>query len=126
MKVVDPGHEYTVEQYDFPDGAPTQTIIFMKREGTLYPGNEGFHGGTNIQELLRVCIDRLRHLDGQVTAFANVCAISNIQGAIWFLEKRAARRHNRVFQAGAQDIEKIPTCKTCGHIGCENKDHARV
>lgn len=119
MRVLDPGHDYEVPNYD---GEGNQRITFMKREGTNYPFNVGHYKGTNLQEVIRVLIDRVKYLDTQIDCIENKRLIFNLRKSILDLEVRAASRHgwdldpDKFFQS---DIENIPTCKTCGHITCK-------
>ncbi len=45
MKIVDLGHEYTLDSLD---GECENRVIFVKREGDGYPGNTGCHPGTTL------------------------------------------------------------------------------
>lgn len=136
MKVIDPGHVYQLEWLD-ADPEPTveeledvgiegaDVLVFVKREGDGYPGNVGHHAGTNLQEVLRVMIDRVKYLDAQISHENNAGILANLRHSIWLLEQRAAERHGRSFDLSwAAGIENAPTCKRCGHIGCEGKCHA--
>jgi hypothetical protein len=95
-----------------------------KREGPGYPGNVGSHPGTNIQEVLRVLIDRLKYLNNQIPDNHNSLALSDLREALWFLEHRAAERHGRFLKVWPWEIELEPTCRKCGHIGCDGTCHA--
>ena len=90
MIEVDPGHIYGCHQLD---GRGYQLIRFVKREGPGYPGNVGKYSGTNIQELLRAIIARLKYLQRQGPHFANVLVIAALRLSLNLLEYRAARRH---------------------------------
>lgn len=133
MKVIDPGHRYVLGQLD-DDGsgvAPT-ALVFVKREGPGYPGNVGHHAGTNLQEVLRVLIDRVKYLEQQVPHPNNPIIIFALRHSIWLLEQRAAERHGRPFTLEAagilriedSSIEDAPTCQQCGHIGCSGECHS--
>ena len=133
MKVIDPGHVYNLDwldgdpqqRCDWKDGvgegnvAPENRLTFVKREGPGYPGNVGRHPGTNIQEVLRALIDRVKYLDAQVPHQSNVLVLNALRRAIFNLEVRAAERHGRLdaFSVPAA-IELEPTCAKCGHVGC--------
>lgn len=138
MKVIDPGHIYELDWLDGPPGLgfshssnavdeslKESRLIFVKREGELkYPGNIGHYPGTNLQEVLRACIDRVKYLDKQVHDGRNENVIKNLRHAIWYLEQRAASRHDRELEIPAGSyIENLPTCKKCGHIGCTGDCH---
>jgi hypothetical protein len=121
MRVIDPGHQYQVTTYDNEGFRTSQIMTFMKRSGPRYPGNGvETYPGTNLQEVLRVCIDRVKYLDGQIHCAENMWVLHRLRECINFLEMRAARRHGRSWNIGySNDIELIPTCPKCGHIGCE-------
>lgn len=124
MKVTDPGHEYEVDTYD-GDGS-TMTIGFMKREGVGYPGNVGHYPGTNLQEILRVCIDRLEYLDNQIACNKNKKILMKLRSCIGMLESRAAKRHGKILMMPVpmwSKIETLLTCKICGHIKCNHLDN---
>jgi hypothetical protein len=141
MKVVDPGHVYDL---DWLDGdALTLTIepahadrivklelspsfvqnrlFFVKREGKGYPGNVGHHPGTNIQEVIRALVDRVKYLDQQVPHENNIVILAHLRLIIFYLEERAAQRHGRelLINIDTPDIEELPTCSACHHIGCD-------
>jgi hypothetical protein len=123
MKVIDAGHKYALVHLD---GSGEEILTFVKREGPGFPGNVGSYPGTNLQEVLRACIDRVKYLDGQVPSFHNKRILSHLRDCLRLLEERAADRHGRdkdgrmydpYFRTNDQ-IEHLPTCSVCGHIGC--------
>ena len=129
MKVIDPGHVYELAQLD-GDSLPPIVLRFVKRVGLCYPGNEKPpYPGTNMQDVIRVLIDRLQHvkdqahdLDDQESASTDWRCIKYLREVLWQLEERAARRHGRPWPCvgvDAPDVEHIATCGGCGHIGCE-------
>jgi hypothetical protein len=135
MNVLDPGHVY---ELDWLDGQPgvcedgdafnqmhENRLIFVKREGPGYPGNVGHHPGTNMQEVLRALIDRVRYLDQQVLHPNNTLILAHLQLAIFYLEERAAERHHRepTFDVDTPEIENLPVCAKCRHIGCNGQCH---
>lgn len=134
MKVIDPGHVY---ELNFLDGEPATTwaehgpsfqenwLIFVKREGPKYPGNIGHHPGTQLQEVLRALIDRVKYVEQQEHHAANDAVLYRLRDCIFFLELRAAARHGRELRIENNlfRIEHLPTCDKCGHIGCEGKCH---
>lgn len=133
MKVIEPGHIYDLNWLDgdpHTDGEvdfPENRLVFVLREGEKYPGNIGSHPGTNIQEVLRALIDRVKYLDGQIRCIENLQTIAELRGALWYLERRAAMRHGRNFVKLVYEypngIENEPTCQKCRHIGCEGQCH---
>lgn len=121
MKVIDPGHVYELFTLD---GEMSHPLVFVKREGPGYPGNVGYHAGTNIQDVLRCLIDRVEYLNKQEECYENGMVISHLRCAFEHLEKRAAGRHGRVLgKALATAIEKEPFCQKCGHVECEGACH---
>ena len=135
MKVIDPGHRYLLNHLDDDGrGSEPTALVFVKREGPGYPGNEGHHAGTNLQEVLRALISRVKYLEGQESHPNNAVVIMNLRHAIWLLESRAAERHGRVFDLSAKgvvdindsSIEDAPTCQQCGHVGCLEACRGRV
>ena len=92
MRVIDPGHEYMLECLD---GNDYVHLKFVKREGDGYPGNVGSHSGTNIQEVLRALIDRVKYLDNQIPCENNKWILSHLRKSLQELEDRAALRHGR-------------------------------
>jgi hypothetical protein len=115
MKVLDPGHKYELNNLD---GNAKTLLVFVKREGENYPGNIGHYQGTNLQEVIRALIDRLKYLNNQIPDESNLACIIKLRDCIWLLEDRAARRHNRDFDYYPSNIEFELTCPKCGHIGC--------
>ena len=123
MRVIEPGHQYALAHLD---GNLEELLTFVKREGPGYPGNVGHHPGTNLQEVIRAMIDRVKYVDGQVPCRENKIVIAALRESLQYLEIRAARRHKRPVPAeldelgehGIGAIEALPVCRHCGHIGC--------
>lgn len=129
MEVVDPGHVYRLKILDGDDGtydSSHEILTFLKREGEGYPGNVGHHPGTTTQEVLRALIDRAKYVNNQIPDGSNDLVIAHLRDAIWHLEERAARRHGRQFDISrwGVEIEKLPTCEKCNHIGCHGECRA--
>ncbi len=118
MIVLDPGHTYQPSEID---GETTENvIIFVKREGEGFPGNEGHHAGTNCQEIVRILIDRVKYLHNQIPHSNNIKIINALREVLLQFEQRAAERHGRQLPHLIRDIENIPCCPQCGHIYCEH------
>jgi hypothetical protein len=125
VKIIDPGHDYRMVNYDATD---EQRIYFMKRIGAGYPNNTGIsHGGTNCQEALRVLIDRVKYLQCvNIPHTNNPTIIAALRLALLKFEQRAAERHGygsetQIYLTDLylnQRIEFEPTCARCGHIIC--------
>ncbi len=116
MRVIDPGHTYELDNLD----GPGKTILsFVKREGEGFPGNVGHHEGTNMQEVIRALINRVKYLQDQIPSHANVTVLFHLRQCLWELELRAAQRHSRELKLVADVmIEHQAVCAQCGHIGC--------
>lgn len=126
MKVIDPGHVYDL---DWIDGEPDyllNRLIFVKREGDKYPRNVGSHPGTQMQEVLRAIIDRLKYVDNQIHDEMNDNVLYHLRRAILLLEYRAAKRHGLSLPGEVlmqqHRIEDAPVCKKCGHVVCNHAD----
>ena len=125
MKIVESGHTYQLTHFD---GEHSSLLIFFKREGDGYPGNIGHHEGTNLQEVIRVLLDRTKYLDNQIEDYTNKIVMRHLRSALIWLEKRAAMRHGleppeMIIAPGAIDnnlIEDLPFCNICGHIVCRH------
>lgn len=116
MRVIDPGHQYALNHLD---GNLEELLTFVKREGPKYPGNQGSHPGTNIQECLRAIIDRIKYVDAQIPHWRNKHAIVAMRDVLECLEFRAAERHGRILHLSpGLNIEDEEVCPKCGHIGC--------
>lgn len=130
MNVIDPGHMYQLEDLDSELGSPLSYerqptyLEFVKRMGPQYPGNTSAHAGTNMQEVLRVLIDRATYLNKQIPCAETEAVIHHLRSSLLLLELRAARRHGRVLPIHSyEDIEIMSTCAKCGHIGCGGSCH---
>lgn len=132
MKVIEPGHWYLLDQLDQDKvDKPWSSVElrFVSRVGDGYPGNEYAHPGTNLQEVWRVCADRLDYLNRQIPCWQTRLAIRCMLLAIWLLEHRAAKRHKRKFPLSMMlclnRIDTLTTCKECGHVHGREQIHAR-
>lgn len=125
MRVIEPGHVLELASLD---GPMAQVITFVSRVGEMYPGNKKAHPGTNVQEVLRALISRIRYLNWQIACQENDRVIYNLRESILFLEARAAGRHGLTDQFAAlvddsvglslEPIEEIKPCSHCGHLVC--------
>ena len=118
MKVLDAGHDYSLNVLD---GNIGQRLTFVKRQGNNYPFNNTNYPGTNCQEVIRALIDRVLYLNQQVACSENQVILAGLRSALYAFEIRASRRHGRELTCIVTEIEKIPLCSKCGHIGCNNQ-----
>ena len=121
MNVIDPGHLYELDILDSTAGK--HRLRFVKRSGDKYPGNIGSYPGTTLQEVLRACHDRLQYVNNQIPCQATIDASQHIARAIFLLEVRAAKRHNRVMDFDMTTVLNGPFCPKCGHVGCKGECH---
>jgi hypothetical protein len=133
MKILDPGHRYALDQLDthrpFTESGLTQTLRFVKRIGSKFPGNDppGYEG-TTTQEVLRALIDRTRYVDAQDPHDDNAGVLTALRSALTLLERRAALRRGDHAAAvrimfTQSHIETLQICQVCGHVMCERKEH---
>lgn len=116
IEIVDPGHSYRLPSFD---GELEQTLTFMKREGAGFPGNVGHYPGTNLQSVLRACLNRVVYLQGQIPHDNNVAIICHLKHVLRELEQRAAERHGLNPNTITLDLAAFgPMCGTCGHVMC--------
>ncbi len=134
MKVLDPGHHYSLDWldgnpktvYDGYDLSSQNELIFVKREGDKYPGNVGHHPGTTMQEVLRALIDRANYVCNQNPCDETEEAIIYMTEALIAFEMRAARIHGREFlESTPENLQRLISgegkCEKCGHVGCDGK-----
>lgn len=101
MKVLREGHRYELENFENKDGQG-QVIQFIEKEpiGTkLSAGKSGemvtvFDGTTN-EELLEVLINRMNYLNNKFPCRENSSAITKLDEALMWLEKRTRDRQKR-------------------------------
>lgn len=123
MTVIDPGHKYSLNLLDAKWNTHSD-LIFVKRQGQNYPDNKSSHAGTNLQEVIRACIDRVKYLDNQIPCTENKNILLHLRHIIWQLELRAAVRHSRaesITDVDVNNIEFEAVCFICGHIRCNGR-----
>lgn len=120
-RVIDPGHVYEILGID---GAPSQTISFVKREGENYPGNVGTLDGPITQNFLRAILHRCKYMNDQGSCAETDMIIAGLRMALMGFEVRAARcRGTAIELPNLSDIDDAETCPTCGHIQCDQRRH---
>lgn len=96
MKVITPGHRYELANFDNPD-AQGQIIQFIEKV-PVEPDSailETISDGTTNEDVLTVLIDRLMFLNGKVPSRDTSLAITNLEIARFWLEKRTSDRKAR-------------------------------
>lgn len=93
MKTLIPGHKYLIK--NFESGVSHQTIQFIHKEKTDSGGFAMICDGTTNEELLEVLIDRLTFLQNKLACKENAVALTHIETALLWLEKRTRDRQAR-------------------------------
>jgi hypothetical protein len=123
MKVLDPGHTFLLDVLDSKH-SDNEELIFVKRRGPSYPGNDNSYAGTTSQEVIRALIARAIYVNNQIPCAETSQAIELLRAAILLFEQRAKRVKGKTLDLATHiAIEDIPTCSVCGHILCE--EHVR-
>jgi hypothetical protein len=98
MKVLTPGHRYELDNLEptLP-GAVKQTIQFIEKEPVLAGSTQlgTVNDGTTNEEVLKVLIDRLAFLQAKFACRENAIAITKLEEALMWLNKRTADRKVR-------------------------------
>lgn len=92
MKVVTAGHEYLLK--NFEDGQHDVHLQFIHKEKD---GDElvTIHDGTTNEEVIEVLLDRLNFLNSKFPCRENAVAITKLDEALMWLNKRTADRLKR-------------------------------
>lgn len=128
MTVIDPGHRYKLNMLDvgkdriFSDTSWHADLIFVKRCGPGYPGNNSSYPGTTLQEVIRSCLDRVWYLQSQIWNWRNCFIIGCLILCLWLLEWRASQRHNRR-RPSMKQAAYGKQCSKCLHVGCAGRCH---
>ncbi len=88
MKVVNDGHVYRLENLG---GVDEQALIFIKRSGGAITYEEEWPG-LQVQEVLRVLIDRTKYLYNILPCLETQVALKNLRMSLYWYEVRAYRR----------------------------------
>lgn len=80
----------TYTLHSFREGGPNQEVSFYKlnEDGTS-------QDGTTLEEMLRVCIERLKGLNERFSCRENALAITKMQEALMWLNERTRERKER-------------------------------
>ena len=93
MKIIVAGHEY--ELMNAEGSRIIGTLFFVHKKVGANGKLELVKDGTTTEEVLRVLIDRLEHLQSKVPCKENRVAIMALTKALEALEKRTADRTER-------------------------------
>ena len=96
MKIIVPGHQYELSNFEAKD-EPGQILQFIHKE-VLNEGSSEFvtiQDGTTNEEILEVLINRLTHLQFKCSCRENAIAITKLEEALMWLNKRTQDRIER-------------------------------
>ena len=98
MKTITPGHKYELDNFEAKD-QPGQVIQFIEKAPSVTTCEVGapvtISDGTTNEEVLAMLIDRLGLLHLRFPCRENAIAITHIETALLWLEKRTADRKAR-------------------------------
>ena len=98
MKILREGHRYELANFENKE-AKGQEIQFIEKEAQVV--SEGvnelvtINDGTTNEEVIEVLIDRLNNLNGKFPCRENSLAITKLEEALMWLNKRTADRVKR-------------------------------
>lgn len=98
MKVLTPGHLYELDMFeDTPNDTGNQRIQFIEKEASPFDRTQlvTINNGTTNEEVLTVLIDRLNYLQSKFPCRENALAITKLEEALLWLDKRTADRKKR-------------------------------
>ena len=97
MKIITPGHRYELENFELED-QPGQTLQFIEKKPMnpetpteLFTVNDG----TTNEEVLKMLIDRMKHLYNKFPSDETACSISHLQSALYAQQSRTLDRIQR-------------------------------
>jgi hypothetical protein len=95
MKVLTTGHKY--ELYNFEDRSKSGQVLQFIEKAPIGDSGElkTVNDGTTNEELLDVLIDRLNYLNGKFPCRENSIAITHLDTALLWLNKRTSDRNKR-------------------------------
>lgn len=82
--------EYTLKNFKPEINFQEQTVVFYEKLE-----NGEIQEGTTLEEMIRVSIERLTHLNGKFPCRENSLAITKLEEALHWLNHRTADRQNR-------------------------------
>lgn len=95
MNILTPGHTYELDNFE----GGKQLLHFIHKEPVEKPATPGelrtLNNGTTNEELLAVLTDRLNFLQAKFPCRENAIAITHIETALLWLNKRTADRKAR-------------------------------
>ena len=105
MKVLRKGHRYELENFENKDELQNQVIQFIEKEASTLKNESDttfaatqlvtVNDGTTNEEVLEVLIDRLTYLSEKLPSRETSIAITKLQEALMWLNKRTQDRLKR-------------------------------
>jgi hypothetical protein len=100
MKVITPGHLYELASFE---GGPAQRLQFIEKKASnpnasVFTGASPFvtvNDGTTNEEVIEMVIDRINFLQGKVGCRENAIAVTHLETALLWLNKRTQDRVKR-------------------------------
>lgn len=95
MKTLNPGHKYELDAFEDPKN--NQSVQFIEKTKVSQESEEleTVNDGTTNEEVLRMLIDRMQHLQNKAPCRENAIVITKLEESLMWLEKRTANRENR-------------------------------
>lgn len=96
MKILTPGHNYELANFENKEAAG-QTIQFIEKvQDQLIEGNlVTINDGTTNEEVLEMLIDRMSYLQSKFPCRENAIVITKLEESLMWLNKRTADRVKR-------------------------------
>lgn len=79
---------YELVNFQYPENTQSVTFVKMLADGT-------YEDGTTLEEMIRVCVERLQQLNGLFPCRENSIVITKLQEAKMWLDARTADRKAR-------------------------------
>lgn len=90
MKIITPGHKYELANMDNPQNG--QVIQFIEKKRGEAESFVTVNDGTTNEEVLEMLVDRLTSLNSKLACRENSIAITHLETALLWLNKRTANR----------------------------------
>ena len=94
MKVITEGHKYIADNFENSKEGQTIQFIHKDKPNGLFE-YETINDGTTNEEVLEILIDRMYYLNDKFPCRENSIAITKLEEALMWLNKRTQDRINR-------------------------------
>lgn len=95
MKVLDDAHRYELSNFDKPEEPGQQLFFVNKKPAESGDGLVLVHDGTTNEEVLAMLINRTQTLNSKFPCRENALAITKMEEALMWFNKRTAGRKER-------------------------------